>query len=291
MGESALIPLTLFKNQTFARTQILGFIIGIGMFGGMIVLPLIIQIIYGVSPTMVGFMMLPMVVGMMSATITAGRVTSKTGKYRIFFNTGTATLTIGYLYMVLLMRADTPLWVLAIGMVLIGMGLGQLMQTTMVASQNAVEAKDIGVATSSATFFRQMGGTFGVAIFMSILFSQVVDKIQAAFETTAVQTGFTSALQDPQVLENQANAGILEILKSGPSGAEGITSDSSFLIGADERLTLPFRIGFVESSLTVFMLAAVIIAVAFVISWFIKEIPLREKSASQEAAEAAAAAH
>jgi hypothetical protein len=261
------------------------------MFGGMIVLPLIIQIIYGVSPTMVGFMMLPMVVGMMSATITAGRVTSKTGKYRIFFNTGTATLTIGYLYMVLLMRADTPLWVLAIGMVLIGMGLGQLMQTTMVASQNAVEAKDIGVATSSATFFRQMGGTFGVAIFMSILFSQVVDKIQAAFETTAVKNGFASALQDPQVLENQANAGILEILKSGPSGAEGITSDSSFLIGADERLTLPFRIGFVESSLTVFMLAAVIIAVAFVISWFIKEIPLREKSASQEAAEAAAAAH
>jgi hypothetical protein len=193
--------------------------------------------------------------------------------------------------MVLLMRADTPLWVLAIGMVLIGMGLGQLMQTTMVASQNAVDAKNIGVATSSATFFRQMGGTFGVAIFMSILFSQVVDKIQAAFETSAVKAGFAEALQDPQVVSNQANAGILEILKAGPSGAEGITNDSSFLIDADERLTLPFRIGFVESSLTVFMLAAVIIAVAFVISWFIKEIPLREKSASQEAAEAAAAAH
>ncbi len=291
MGDSALIPLKLFKNQTFARTQILGFIIGIGMFGGMIVLPLVLQVTYGVTPTMVGFMMLPMVIGMMGATITAGRVTSKTGKYRIFFNTGTATLTIGYLYMVLFMRAETPLWVLAIGMVLIGMGLGQLMQTTMVASQNAVDAQDIGVATSSATFFRQMGGTFGVAIFMSILFSQVVDKIQAAFETSAVKAGFAEALQDPSVLENQANAGILDILKSGPSGAEGITNDSSFLIGADERLTLPFRIGFVDSSLTVFMLAAVIIAIAFVISWFIKEIPLREKSASQEAAEAAAAGH
>ncbi len=291
MGDSALIPLKLFKNQTFARTQILGFIIGIGMFGGMIVLPLVLQVTYGVTPTMVGFMMLPMVIVMMGATITPGRVTSKTGKYRIFFNTGTATLTIGYLYMVLFMRAETPLWVLAIGMVLIGMGLGQLMQTTMVASQNAVDAQDIGVATSSATFFRQMGGTFGVAIFMSILFSQVVDKIQAAFETSAVKAGFAEALQDPTVLENQANAGILDILKSGPSGAEGITNDSSFLIGADERLTLPFRIGFVDSSLTVFMLAAVIIAIAFVISWFIKEIPLREKSASQEAAEAAAAGH
>jgi hypothetical protein len=261
------------------------------MFGGMIVLPLIIQIIYGVSPTMVGFMMLPMVFGMMTATITAGRITSKTGRYRIFFNTGTATLTIGYLYMVLLLRADTPLWALAIGMVLIGLGLGQLMQTTMVASQNAVEAKDIGVATSSATFFRQMGGTFGVAIFMSILFSQVVGKIQAAFETTEVKNGFAQALQDPDVMANQANAGILEVLKSGPSGAEGITNDSSFLIGADDRLTLPFRMGFVDSSLTVFMLAAVFIAIAFIISWFIKEIPLRQKSAAQEAAEAAAAGH
>jgi hypothetical protein len=193
--------------------------------------------------------------------------------------------------MVFLLRADTPLWVLAIGMVLIGLGLGQLMQTTLVASQNAVEAKDIGVATSSATFFRLMGGTFGVAIFMSILFSQVVDKIQAAFETTEVKNGFAEALQDPSVMSNQANAGILEVLKAGPSGADGITNDSSFLIGADDRLTLPFRMGFVDSSLTVFMLAAVFISIAFVISWFIKEIPLRQKSAAQEAAEAAAAAH
>lgn len=136
-----------------------------------------------------------------------------------------------------------------------------------------------------------MGVTFGVAIFMSILFSQVVDKIQAAFETTEVKNGFAEALADPSVASNPDNAGILEVLKSGPSGADGITNDSSFLIGADERLTLPFRIGFVDSSLTVFMLAAVFIAIAFIISWFIKEIPLRQKSAAQEAAEAAAAAH
>lgn len=291
MGESALIPLSIFKNQTFARTQVLGVIIGAGMFGGMIVLPLIIQIIYGITPTMTGLMMLPMVLGMMTATITAGRITSKTGKYRIFFNTGTATLFTGYTFMVLVLAADTPLWLLAIGMVLIGLGLGQLMQTTMVASQNAVEAKDIGVATSSATFFRQMGGTFGVAIFMSILFSQVVDKITQAFQDTEVQAGLAEALANGNVTSDPANAGILEVLNSGPSGASGITSDSSFLIGADERLTLPFRIGFVESSLTVFMLAASFIAVAFVISWFIKEIPLRQKSASQEAAEAAAAGH
>lgn len=292
MGESALIPLSIFKSKTFARTQVLGFIIGIGMFGGMIVLPLIIQIVYGVSPTMTGFLMLPMVLGMMTATITAGRITSKTGKYRIFFNTGTAVLFFGYMYMLAFLRADSPIWVLSIGMVLIGLGLGQLMQTTMIASQNSVEAKDIGVATSSATFFRQMGGTFGVAIFMSILFSQVVDKIQSAFQDSSVRNGLMEAMGDKAVLADPANAGILEVLSSeGGAGAANFTNDSSFLIGADDRLTLPFRMGFVDSSLSVFLLAGIIIAVAFVISWFIKEIPLREKSASQEAAEAAGMGH
>lgn len=291
MGDSALIPLSIFKSQTFARTQVLGFIIGMGMFGGMIIIPLIIQVVYGVSPTMTGFMMLPMVLGMMTATITAGRVTAKTGKYRFFFNTGTATLFLGYLYMVLFLEAEIPLWVVAIGMVLVGLGLGQLMQTTMVASQNAVEAKDIGVATSSATFFRQMGGTMGVAVFMSILFSQVSDKVIEAFKKPEVSTGIAEALNDPGVTADPKNAEILEVFQGGPSAASSVTEDSSFLIDADERLTLPFRMGFVESSISVFLLAAIVIGVAFVISWFIKEVPLREKSASQEAAEQAGMTH
>ncbi len=291
MGDSALIPLSIFKSQTFARTQVLGFIIGMGMFGGMIIIPLIIQVVYGVSPTMTGFMMLPMVLGMMTATITAGRVTAKTGKYRFFFNTGTATLFLGYLYMVLFLEAEIPLWVVAIGMVLVGLGLGQLMQTTMVASQNAVEAKDIGVATSSATFFRQMGGTMGVAVFMSILFSQVSDKVIEAFKKPEVSTGIAQALNDPAVASDPVNQDILRVFEGGPAAASSVTEDSSFLIGADDRLTLPFRMGFVESSLSVFLLAAIVIGVAFVISWFIKEVPLREKSASQEAAEQAGMSH
>lgn len=291
MGDSALIPLSIFKSQTFARTQVLGFLIGMGMFGGMIIIPLIIQVVYGVSPTLTGLMMLPMVLGMMTATITAGRVTAKTGKYRFFFNTGTATLFFGYLYMVFFLEADIPLWVVAIGMVLVGLGLGQLMQTTMVASQNAVEAKDIGVATSSATFFRQMGGTMGVAIFMSILFSQVTDKITEAFKKPEVTTGIASALSDPEVLSNPNNQEILQVFEGGPSAAGSVAEDSSFLIDADERLTLPFRMGFVESSLSVFLLAAIVIGVGFVISWFIKEVPLREKSASQETAEQAGMGH
>jgi hypothetical protein len=224
---------------------------------------------------------------MMTATITSGRIMSSTGKYRIFFNTGTAVMFFGYLYMLLMLDASTPIWVISIGMIMIGLGLGQLMQTTMVASQNSVDAKDIGVATSSATFFRQMGGTFGVAVFMSILFGQVADKIGGAFQRADVREGIAAATKDPAVLANPDNEAILGVLQGGPSAAEQITLDSSFMIGADDRLTLPFRIGFVESSLTVFLVAIFFVAAAFVISWFIKEIPLRDKSASQEAAESA----
>jgi hypothetical protein len=289
MGPAALIPLHIFRNQTFARTQVLGILMGVGMFGGMIVLPLVLQIAYGASPTQAGLLMLPMVLGMMIASIGSGRITSATGKYRIFFNVGTAILTIGYLYMFFLLDADRQIWVISIGMIFIGLGLGQLMQTQMVASQNAVEARDVGVATSTTTFFRQMGGTLGVAIFLSILFSALSDRITAAFERPLIREGLTDALADNAVLSDPANAEMLALLQSGDAlAAEAITTDSSFLIGADDRLTAPFRIGFVDASLTVFLLAAIIIAMAFVVSWFIKELPLRSKSAAQENAEAAA---
>ena len=285
MGEAALLPLKIFKEPTFARTQLMGFIIGIGMFGGMITLPLILQVVYGASPTQAGLLMLPMVAGLMTASITSGRIMSKTGKYRIFFNVGTGLLLIGYTYMLLVLDATIPIWVVSIGMVIIGLGLGQLLQTTTVASQNSVHGRDIGVATSSITFFRQMGGTFGVAVFMSILFSQVTQKVVAAFDNPATQAGIAEALSDRAVTSDPANAAIIGVLQNGAEGASEITIDSSFLIGADDRLTLPFRIGFVESSLGVFLLATVVVGVAFVISFFIKEIPLRDKSAAQEAAE------
>ena len=285
MGDTALLPLKIFKEPTFARTQVMGFIIGIGMFGGMITLPLILQVVYGASPTEAGLLMLPMVAGLMTASITSGKLMSKTGKYRIFFNLGTGLLLIGYTYMLLVLDASVPVWVVSIGMVIIGLGLGQLLQTTTVASQNSVHGRDIGVATSSITFFRQMGGTFGVAVFMSILFSQVTEKIVGAFDNPVTQAGIAEALADRSVTSDPANAAIIGILQNGAEGAAEITVDSSFLIGADERLTLPFRIGFVDSSLSVFLLATIFVGIAFVISFFIKEIPLRDKSASQEAAE------
>lgn len=285
MKDAALLPLKLFTEPTFARTQLMGFIIGIGMFGGMITLPLVLQVVYGASPTQAGLLMLPMVGGLMVSSIVSGRMMSKSGRYRIFFNLGTGMLLAGYLYLLLVLDASIPVWVVSIGMVMIGLGLGQLLQTTTVASQNSVHGRDIGVATSSITFFRQMGGTFGVAVFMSILFSQVTQKIVGAFDDATVKAGLTEALADRAVTSDPANAEIIRLLQNGAAGANEITVDSSFLIGADERLTLPFRIGFVDSALNVFLLATIFVGIAFVISFFIKEIPLRDKSASQEVAD------
>lgn len=285
MKDTALLPLKLFSEPTFARTQLMGFIIGIGMFGGMITLPLVLQVVYGASPTQAGLLILPMVGGLMVSSIVSGRLMSKTGKYRIFFNLGTGILLTGYLYLLLVLDASIPIWVVSIGMVMIGLGLGQLLQTTTVASQNSVHGRDIGVATSSITFFRQMGGTFGVAVFMSILFSQVTSKIVGAFDNEEVKAGLAEALSDRAVTSDPANEEIIRLLQDGAAGAAEITVDSSFLIGADERLTLPFRIGFVDSALNVFLLATIFVGIAFVISFFIKEIPLRDKSASQEVAD------
>ena len=175
-------------------------------------------------------------------------------------------------------------------MILIGLGLGQLMQTLTLAAQNSVPASEVGVATSSATFFRQMGGTLGVAVFISILFNQLTDTIPAAFKRTDVQAGLKDALQDPAVTGDPNNAEFLMSIKSGDmaSLADKLNTDSSFLNNLDPRLARPFLVGFAEAGVTVFAIAAVVVALALVVAIFTKAPALRDKSAVQEAAEAAA---
>ena len=285
----ALLPLSLFKSRTFSMSTILGVIIGVGMFGGMMTLPLVLQIVTGATPTEAGFMMLPMVAGMMTATIISGQVTSKTGKYKIFMVTGSGILALGYLYLTSY-NADMAYWQISIGTVMIGLGLGQLMQTLTLAAQNSVPASEIGVATSSATFFRQMGGTLGVAVFISILFNNLVDTIPAAFKRTDVQEGIRAALSDPKVIADPNNADFIKSLQSGNMAALGskLNTDSSFLNNLDPRLARPFLMGFADAGVTVFAIAAGVVAIAIVLAIFTKAPALRTKSAVQEAAQAAA---
>ena len=285
----ALLPLTLFKSKTFSMATILGVLVGVGMFGGMMTLPLLLQIVMGATPTEAGFMMLPMVAGMMTATIISGQITSKTGKYKMFMVIGPILLTLGYLYLTSF-NADTVFWQASIGMVLIGLGLGQLMQTLTLAAQNSVPASEVGVATASATFFRQMGGTLGVAVFISILFNNLVDTIPAAFKRPEIQAGIKEALADKAVLADPNNAEFLKGLQSGDMAALAgkLNTDSSFLNDLDPRLARPFLVGFADAGVTVFASAAAVVAIAVVIAIFTKAPKLREKSAVQEAAAAAA---
>ena len=279
MGEDAILPLHIFKSRTFSLTTLLGVIVGMGMFGGMISLPLVLQIVYGATATEAGYLMIPMVMGLMISSIMSGQITGKTGKYKIFMVLGTALMSISFLYLSTLVYT-WAIWQISIGMVIMGLGLGQMMQTLTIASQNSVEAKDIGVATSSSTFFRQMGGTLGVAVFLSILFNSLADK--GAEIGAKIQAAIAA---NPGLLNDPRNA----VFTSGQDVSELIQSDSSFLKTASPELADPIKQAFAESTASVFIAAGAVVITAFVLSIFIKEVALRTKSGVQEKAEQAAA--
>ena len=197
MGDEALLPIKLFQNRTVGISSIASVILGMGLFGGIACLPLYLQIVKGASPTAAGLLLLPMTLGIMTGSIVSGQMISRTGRYRHFPIIGSALLVIalfGFHYI----GADTPLWRTMILMVVFGVGLGFNMQPLTLAVQNAVNPRDIGVATSSATFTRQIGGTIGTAVFLSILFSAVPDRLQTAFRTIAPSSDFQAALKAPQ---------------------------------------------------------------------------------------------
>jgi EmrB/QacA subfamily drug resistance transporter len=166
MGDDALIPMKLFRSPTFSMATIIGVLVGFGMFGAMMTIPLFLQIVLGSTPTESGFQMLPMILGLMIASIGSGQLIARNGKYRLFPILGTGLMSAGFFYLTFL-RYDSPFLFVAGGMLLIGLGLGQLMQTLTIASQNSVGLRDMGVATSASTFFRQIGGTLGTAVMLS----------------------------------------------------------------------------------------------------------------------------
>jgi EmrB/QacA subfamily drug resistance transporter len=290
-GEDALIPLRLFQNKTFSMTSVVGLIVGMGMFGAMVSLPLYLQIVKGATPTESGLLLLPMVLGLMSGTVIGGQVISRTGRYKALPIAGSLFMVIGLL---LLTRvgADTPFWQTGIYMLIVGLGIGNVMQPVVLAVQNAVPPTDIGVATASSTFFRQMGGTLGTAVFLSVLFSTVGDKIRSAYETAAQTPAFQAVLKDPSVANDPANAPVVNAIKGGGGLGGASINDTSFLAKMNDVLAYPFKVGFSDAMHTVFFIGAVVIAVGLVILLFLPEVPLRTQSglAARQQAEAEAAA-
>ncbi|MGC5076712.1 MDR family MFS transporter [Agrococcus sp. DT81.2] len=288
MGDAALIPLKLFRNRTFSMATLLGVFTGFGMFAGMMMIPFVLQIVHGMNPTEAGLSTLPMILGLMIASIGSGQVIARTGRYGFFPVLGLAVMAVAYGVLVTL-QYDSPLWILLVGQLLLGLGLGQLMQTLTIASQNSVEPKDMGVATSAATFFRQLGGTAGVAVVFSMLFARLPETLQAAFGRPDLRADLAVALEDPAVLADPGNERILGILQDPSQIGTALNEDSSFLNTADPRLAAPFLDGFSNATTGPFWVALAVVGVALVLAFFFKAPPLRQKSAMEEAMEARAA--
>jgi EmrB/QacA subfamily drug resistance transporter len=263
-----ILPLHLFKNHTFSLTSILGLIIGAGMFGAIVMLPLYMQVVKGYSATSAGLKLIPLMLGIVSTSIVSGKLITKHGHYKRYPIMGTALMTTGILAMYSL-QIDTPYWKLSIFAIMVGAGLGLSMQTIVIALQNAVEFKDMGVATSANTFFRSLGSVFGTALFGAILTNRLAHYMAGNFAALAASNPSALAgVDSAKIAQIQNNTSVIKTL---PVEAQHAVLDA-----------------FVHSFHIVFLVAAPLVAVGFFVALFLRETPLRTNQDYAAAREEAA---
>ncbi|MFQ1001938.1 MDR family MFS transporter [Modestobacter sp. SSW1-42] len=263
--DDALLPLRMFANRTFSVSSVSSIVLGAGMFGGILLLPQYLQIVHGSSPTEAGLQMIPLVLGIMSGSVIAGQTIARTGKYKLFPLVGVVFIVTALVSLSRIVGADTSIWALVPFMLLLGLGLGFNFQPVILAVQNAVSPREIGVATSSVTFFRQMGGTLGTAVFLSVLFTRLPGDIGGAVQDAAAA--------DPAIAP--------QLQQAGAGGTD--LSNTSFIQELPAEIALPFKTGFSHSLDVVFLLAAVVVALGFFVLLFLPQLPLRTQSGIQAA--------
>jgi len=254
-----ILPLHLFRTRVFAVTSLVGFIVGFGMFGAITYLPAFFQVVRGISPTISGVYLFPVMAGMLVVSIASGQVIARTGKYRYFPIAGTALMTVG-MYLLSLMSPTSSTFTDSLSMLLLGMGLGGVMQVLVIIVQNGVPHSELGVATSGATFFRTIGGSFGVAIFGAIFSNVLVGNLASHLHGVSLPAGFRTAGVTPAALGHLPAA-----------------------------LHAGFVAGYAESIQTVFLIAVPIVALAFIGSWLIPQVELRQWAPAASAAPTAQA--
>ena len=174
-----VLPLSLFRNSVFTTTSLVGLIIGFALFGSVTYLPLFLQVVNGASPTASGLQLLPVMGGLLIASIGSGQLIARTGRYRIYPIVGTAVMVVG-LYLLSLMDADTSIATASAYMFVLGLGLGLVMQVLVLAVQNAVPYSELGVATSGATLFRSIGGSFGASVLGAVFANRLTHNLAGA---------------------------------------------------------------------------------------------------------------
>ncbi len=277
MGDAALLPLRLFSEKTVAISSITNIILGMGLFGGISLLPLYLQIVRGSDATKAGLQLLPLTLGIMLSSIISGQIISRTGRYRIFPIIGAGLILSGLLLFSQL-ELTTPLLQAMAAMLVFGLGLGCCLQPLVLAVQNSVAPKDLGIATASATFFRQIGGTLGVAVFLAILFGSLPDRVTNSLQAASGSLKFDAALSDP------SNQDFVAKLNSGLFSDQAAFNDTSFLKGLDPVLAAPILRGFTDAMQLVFLCAAAVVAIGLVVVCFLPHKELRKTSGMAAAA-------
>jgi MFS family permease len=242
--------------------------IGAGMFGAMIMLPLYLQVVQGESPSSAGLKLIPLMLGIVTTSIFSGKAISRTGKYKKFPIAGTIIMTSGLALMTTL-GIDTPYWQIAIFAAMIGMGLGLTMQTMVIALQNSIDFKDLGVATTSNTFFRSLGSVFGAAIFGSILTNRLGHYLVKDFADLSATNPAAVAGFDATKLE-------------------GVTNNTAILADLPPIIQQTVLQSFVNSFNVVFLVAAPVISIGIYCAFKLREVPLRTTMEYREAKEEAA---
>jgi len=254
-GDEAILPLRIFRRGVFPVVSGVALLVGAGMFGGLVMIPLYLQIVRGESPTAAGLLMIPFMAGMMGASMTTGRLMRRTGRYKVYPVVGTAIAAVAMLAFATI-DAETPMPRVLAFMVVLGIGLGLSMQMLTIAAQNALPPRDMGLSTSSVTFFRAIGSTVGTAVALAVLFGTVLGNIRERL----VEGGVPSAYLD-QVKRTSALDDTAALFASLPDEVE--------------RMVLQ---GFADSMRTVFLVMACTLVPAFLGTLLVKEEPLREHS-------------
>ncbi|MCZ1010224.1 MDR family MFS transporter [Streptomyces lydicus] len=242
-----VLPLRLFRSRTFTLTAAIGFVVGFAMFGSMTYLPTFLQVVQGVTPTMSGVHMLPMVGGMLLASTGSGQLVSHTGHYKVFPIAGTGVTALGLLLLHGL-EPSSGVAGMSARLFVFGFGLGLVMQVLVLIAQNAVPYRDLGVATSGATFFRSIGASFGVSLFGTLFTSRLRPRIADAVAGGHLPPGVgpSRIAEDPRTVARLPSAQAAGVLNA-----------------------------YSVSITDVFLYAVPVVLAAFVLAWFLKEEPLR----------------